>query len=653
VIEMTGAESGRHRGSALPRRTELLWLVVIVAIGGVLRLGWPGVTEFKADEARLLELAFDLAEGVRFPLRGIDSSVGVPNPAMSVWIYSLPLLAWKHVIAATLFTGLLNTLAIIGCWWFARRYWGAMAGLAAALMFAASPWAISYSRKIWAQNLLPFFVVVWIISAGLALLERRPRWTLVHLVSLAILVQIHFSAVAFVPVTILFLILFRRRVRWRMVMIGGGLAVLTLAPFLIYLFRDGAGLEGLANAVRTSEARTDLGSWRYTWLISTGREIHSLAGSEAYQDFLSGVPDVGSLQAVWGAMILAGLGWLAWHAVRRPGDETAQAGALVLIWGLAPSLVFLRHSFPLFPHYFITTFPAQYIAAGVVVAALTSRVRWMGWVLLGASSAAQVGIWIALLIFLNTHGTPGGFGIPLRVQLEAVDMAERVMAEEGAGEILVAGGGEDPAVDESAAVHAVLLRSTPHRFVDVDHSAVFPAGPAVVLVYPASGALAGLYQAASSRIEKVALREGEGEIMILALPSEGRPPAEFGYPQPNRLANGVTLLGYDSPIELGEDILWQIHWQTGASADVDYHFFNHLMDSKGQRVSQADAAAFSASQWHPGDEVISRFSLPKPAGAVGPLSMRTGMYTYPAVENVPVLDIASNPCADAVVVSLP
>jgi hypothetical protein len=33
--------------------------------------------------------------------------------------------------------------------------------------------------------------------------------------------------------------------------------------------------------------------------------------------------------------------------------------------------------------------------------------------------------------------------------------------------------------------------------------------------------------------------------------------------------------------------------------------------------------------------------------------MRTGMYTYPSVENIPVLDIAGNPCDDGVEVPLP
>ena len=54
-----------------------------------------------------------------------------------------------------------------------------------------------------------------------------------------------------------------------------------------------------------------------------------------------------------------------------------------------------------------------------------------------------------------------------------------------------------------------------------------------------------------------------------------------------------------------------------------------------------------------GDKVVSRFTVSRPGEAAGPLWMRTGMYTYPAVENVPVLDVAGNPCADAVEARLP
>ena len=60
-------------------RIEIAVVCGILLVAGFLRLRFPGVTEFKADEARLLMLAADMAEGRGFATRGISSSVGVPN----------------------------------------------------------------------------------------------------------------------------------------------------------------------------------------------------------------------------------------------------------------------------------------------------------------------------------------------------------------------------------------------------------------------------------------------------------------------------------------------------------------------------------------------------------------------------------------------
>ncbi len=102
--------------AAISVRTETVLLAAVLLLGGVLRMGWIGLAEFKADEARLTALALDMVEGKAFPLRGISSSVGLPNPAISVWLYALPLLVWKHVYSATLFTGLLSTVAVLSSW---------------------------------------------------------------------------------------------------------------------------------------------------------------------------------------------------------------------------------------------------------------------------------------------------------------------------------------------------------------------------------------------------------------------------------------------------------------------------------------------------------------------------------------------------------
>jgi 4-amino-4-deoxy-L-arabinose transferase-like glycosyltransferase len=635
-----------------PSRAELIPLIIILILAAVLRMGWPGLTEFKADEARLLTLALDVAEGQQFHVRGISSSVGIPNFPMSVWLYALPLVVWKQVYSATLFTGLLNTLAVLGCWWFVRRYWGAGAALAATLMYAVSPWAVIFSRKIWAQNLLPLLVMIWAISAVLTFIERRHRFIIIHLLSLVVAVQTHLSAVALVAATALFLLLFRRRVNWRWTTVGVGLAILTVLPFIHYLLSNEATLDSGLELTTGLEATSDLKSFRLSWLISLGRDLHSLAGAEAFQDYLESVPDLSLAHWLWAALILGGIGWLAWQTWRDKECQTSQVGLIVLIWVLVPPLFFARHSTPVFSHYFFSTYPAQYIAAGALFGFLVKRLRTAGWAVLTLSAIAQMWNWGTLLAFVSTVATPGGFGTPLAIQLQATQLAQAMLSEESATEVLIAGPGESPGVDQFAAVNSVLLRSVPHRFVNVNQSAVFPETAAIVLMSHRLGELSEQYAEAARQIEHVPRRAGEESLWVLAVPGQAAPLPDHALPSPT-LANGVALLGYDLSHPDDDLASWQIFWRSGPPSSADYHFFNHLIDSSGQRVSQADGAAFSASQWHPGDVVISRFSLPWPTDIGESLTVRVGMYTFPEIENVPVLDIAGLPLSDAVEIAIP
>ncbi|MCI0395202.1 MAG: glycosyltransferase family 39 protein, partial [Chloroflexi bacterium] len=305
------------------RRLELGLLAAILLLACTLRLGWPGLTEFKRDEALLLARALDVASFQQFHLRGISSSVGWPNFPMSVWLYALPLLIWKHVYSATLFTGLVNVLAVLGCWWLARRYWGAPAGLAAALLFAASPWAIFHARKIWAQDLLPPLVVGWGIGAALAFIEGRRRFILLHLLCLAAAVQTHLAAVSLIPATAVFLLVFRRRVAWRLVAVGVALALFLAVPFLIYLHSAGLLTSALAaGAGQRLEFHLGWEAWRYLWLLSSGREIHALAGPEQFEAYLALAPRRPGAYLLWEALMVAGVAWLAWLLFRAKGQRS-------------------------------------------------------------------------------------------------------------------------------------------------------------------------------------------------------------------------------------------------------------------------------------------------------------------------------------------
>jgi hypothetical protein len=260
--------------------------------------------------------------------------------------------------------------------------------------------------------------------------------------------------------------------------------------------------------------------------------------------------------------------------------------------------------------------------------------------------------------FVANTATPGGYGVPLVRKVETANQAKSLLLETGASEVLIAGEGEAPLIDEFAAEWDVLLHDVPHRFVDATRNALFPAAAAVVLL---DGRLepplstGDLYLDAATSVQEVPLRAGEGNYIVLGLPGEARPQAAVALDPPLLLANWVNLLGYDLPRRIDEETaVWQVHWRAGDNPDpADYQFFSHLIDGQGQRAGQVDTAAFDPGQWRARDELIGRFLMPWPESVIGPLTMRVGMYRYPSLEYVPLLDEAGNPYSEAAEFSLP
>lgn len=633
------------------RMTRWEWVVLaaVIALAAVLRLARPDLTEFKADEGRLLTLALETSGG-QVAVHGIASSVGFPNAPMSVWLYALPLTLWRHPYAATMFTGVLNTLAVGGVYWIARRYWGVTAALVAALLLAAGPWAILFSRKIWAQNLLPIFAVAWAIGAMLAFIEERRPFVVLHLVSLAVAVQIHPAAIGLVPATALCLVVFRRRLAWRWLLFGGLLVSLTAAPFLWYLRGQWRGA-GLSIATSQTMAEISLDSLRLALAIFTGHGIEPLA-AEGFA-----LP-AGAVIArwLWLALVIVGAGIAALGAARDWPRPRSQASLVLLAWFLAPVLVFVWHRTPVYIHYFIAGLPAACLLGGVAFGELYDRwpapVRPLAWAGLVLLVGLQLLGWFTLMRTVTARPAAGGFGVPLGTKLAAVESARRLATATGAAEVLLAGDGANAATDDFPAEFIALLADETVRTVDLNAEAVFPGASVVVLLGDAAAdgpaSTRDLYLAAAD--EAVTIMDGdEVRYTVLPLPANAGPLPDVALSEPALLANFTRITGHDALQATDHGLVWDLFWRTADNPDPgDYHLFNHLLDATGERVAQADGAAFAAWQWRGGDTVVSRFILPAVPEAVTPLTMRVGMYHFPSLQSVPVLDAAANPAGDAI-----
>jgi len=656
---VSGSVAGHRQDSV--RRWEWLVLVAILLLATVLRVGWPRLTEFKFSEARLEALALELTREGRLPLVGVPSSAGFDHSPLSVYLYAPAFLLTTNPLPATIYGGLLGVAAVAMCWWLARRWpgGGPWAAAVTATLFATSPWAVAFSRKIWQVVFVPLLALLFVALIISALVRRRHGNLAWALVAYAFLVQVHPSAVALVPALALWLIVFWREVRLRSLLVGGLLGVLSALPFLVHQIQSGWPVLAAYRAL--PEARWDLSAVRLAWEAVTGRGIHALAG-DAYP-LLRLVPQMAWLFNFVGWLAVAAVVWLAWRTVdgwraaEAERRQSARINLVLLTWLLVPVVFNLRHSLELHLHFFALLLPVAYLLIGRAVEALLAvTVPGVGRrALQGGSVAVAMGLGLAqvaaLLLmarFVATHETPGGFDTPLGRYLEITATTLAAVKGEGAAEVLVVGEGDSVVVDPVPAIFDVLLRNrVGYRFVDGQSTVVFPPQRAVVLLTPRAGEGAHWYGAWPT-VEAAETAETGGYYggySLVAL--DGSWPRTEMEPidGPRLFENGIEFQNYrwqEDGLE-GRSVqfwlLWQVLWQSAE----DTHFYAQVFDAQGQPWAQEDIAGYPLAYRRKGDRILSKFDITlSPEAPGGPYGVRVGLYLYPQVENLSLVDQAGN-----------
>ena len=653
----------RSRNWATSNR--LFWGILL--LGLFLRVAWPNLAEFKLDEATVVRRAMAIAWKGEFPVAGVGSSIGMANLPLTLYLTAIPLRIWPDPVAAVVFIGLLNGLAIAACYALGKSYLNRTVGGIAAFLFAVNPWAVLLARKIW-PRVLPLVIIAF-IAALLAVFVRGRRGTLVGaFAALAALIGLQLEGIAFVPVLVLSLLVFRKEVPLRPLLIGGAILILALAPYGISDALHGwPNLRTFWNFIRTEESFFSWDALRAAFILTGSAGIHSMAGTR-YLDYLNGLPRLWGLNSGMMGLLALSLIYAVARALRGPKEQ--RRTFFILLLGFAvPVALRSRAAEPIPLHYLILVYPTVFLLIAALIdggyRALPLRyrpaARLSGLLLALLWGAWQLAVLGRLLWFMDRYPTTGGYGIPLKYPRQAALEARRLA--EGA-EVIVLSDGAEPAFEERPAVFDALLFRHPHRLVDGRMSLLVPDAPRAVYIvgpvspegdpfHPIEQRLRGM---AGVRVERTVslpdgwqyhlfLRErGDREDVMAGLTRPTDPP---------RFANGVVFLGYDLPGEVASGTtleVWLAWWvQVGPPPGSDYHFFVHFLDGEGRLRSQHDGVPLPTSSWRAGDLVLSRFTLPIPPDLpAGFYRVRAGLYTYPEIQGVPVVDRLGNPVEDAV-----
>jgi len=652
------------RITAIKRRDGMV-LILILFVAALMRFGNPGVVEFFHDDAMLATLAQDMVAGRYFPVRGINSSTGIPNSPATVYVMAVPFAINSNPLTAIYFVMALNVMGVGLLWAIAHRYFGRTVGLIAGLTYALSPWAVLYSRKIWAQDFHTPFILFGILLGIYGFWESQKRserikksgwltnYEWAQAFALPVLLfgfQIHFAAWALLPLYGVLLWLGWKRISWRAFALSIALSLLVMSPYLIGLWQTYQQFpERLrpdkVGTLADEQAAFSTLSLEYIIYLATGFGLETWVAPKQEADMLANVPPV-ALWWIIGGMLILGSG-LLYRKIVRP------FAPLLLLWAFLPAIALIPQWTGVFPHYFVASIPAFAILAGIGVAWMAQLVpqpygRSIILVAYCTLLLTQGMYWRGVLRYVDSAAIRyPGFTVPLHY-LHDIESALNEYDD-----VLVLSDGMAWDLHHESAVWPVLLHDTTQcvRTLIGDGYAVFPDGEFAVLQAPnmPENAVDTLYM--TENPQHFNQRSADEAYFVHHFDEAPQwQAAEITAIDPVRYEGDVHLTGY----HLSEGLLlleWRLPQRTPG---LDYQYSGHFINSNGEKIGQRDTVFWHGRHWCENYRLLTwiHTEVREDVQELHVFLYQLGNSQGPRYINANILDPAGNPVAQHAVIEL-
>ncbi|MGQ9688275.1 MAG: hypothetical protein ACUVXF_05740 [Desulfobaccales bacterium] len=423
-----------------------IFLPISLGAGGLLRTIWLLDMEYKYDEWWMFQLTQKVGVTEAWPHLGMDSSVGLPNPGLSAWIFLVPakIFAITTPEGLTRLVQLTNVLALLVLALFILRclpdqeqeIW-----LWALALACVNPFAVILHRKIWIQSMLPLFCILF----WWAMFNRKRPWGAFGCGLLgACLGQIHMVGFALaLAVWATYGVREGKIPAWPYWLAGCALGAVFLIPWLQEIISQPQRLWGVFTAsdggLGGRLLRLDF--WDNFLANALGLRMDYSLGGENFRRFLSqpivemagrsyplyllsvchylvvGLLLVGVLKGLWpwgGPPD----GKPRFRPDLPPTFSRSAIVAVVVVFGLMCTI----SGISIHRHYLLVVFPVEFV--------------FLSWLMFRPSAFSRgllVGMWclqfvisLSLLVYIHRHGgAPGGdYGPTYRLQLERNIKAE-------------------------------------------------------------------------------------------------------------------------------------------------------------------------------------------------------------------------------------
>lgn len=642
----------------------LSWEVYfIVLIAAFLRLYRINTTEFDGDQANIFRMAYDALHSGMLVATANGASIHILNPPGIIYILMLTAAISANPLWSAVLLALSSTVAVLQTYIFTRRYYGRFAGTIAALLFAVAARAVFYSRFIWQQNFVPFFLLLFLLALFWGVVERRKGWLFPAIFLVGLLIQLHATGGLLIAPLLVALVLSPKTVRWRDLILGALSLFVLYLPYLLWeISTNFADINILLNQSKLpSQIDTlalsyyQLSLSPYATLLTNGEPFTNarsvlfplyrmlfwlqplltfllLAGAVAAlvislsRSSASGASDDMSGGDRYARQPVENVLFAFWRSAKLWWNDLRahpyRCGLLVLlVWQIVPLLVLSRHALPIYPHYLIIFMPGQYILIGFFVAQVVKWCqRYRRWATLARVALSVLSALLVLALLLGSgamvlDSARGNFSDralsspyynDLRSLQDALRAADELAQQRHYNRVYIS-------TDRATTMALTFLAGrmqTPTTLFDGARCAVLPdpaAGPAVMLVGPRNpftSALVGRFAQATLVKQLARLGGPPFQLYIVNSVAQQATSTHAGF-QDHLQALDAGMRSFDY-----HNAPWLVaRWRllTARQPDFRVTYGYTLEASSGSRNAQGESSQCAFSAIRSGDQLLVAF----------------------------------------------
>jgi len=226
--------------SRINKNRHVIYLIGICLVLSIaLRLFHLTFFEFKNDQAKAIHLGNQSRQSYFMTTHGMTSGVGINNPPFFIYFMGMLTFFSQSPVFLTACILVLNILALILAVYYFHSYLPKIYCLLCCFLLAFNPAFVIYSTNIWAQSVLPIFIILFHILLYRFIIHERPFEFILLIIFTSIASQFHMSVFFLFPLLFFIGFIYRKDIAPRGIAVSIGIIIILFIPYIYHLLFEG------------------------------------------------------------------------------------------------------------------------------------------------------------------------------------------------------------------------------------------------------------------------------------------------------------------------------------------------------------------------------------------------------------------------------